>query len=260
MGTVSSVGVLGCAPRYQLGVGAVNTLSKTSTEGRVCAMVAPSTRHPASERTRGSRGRRVSRPSGDDRELAILRTAERLLAQRPLSEISIDDLAKGAGISRPTFYFYFRSKEAVLLTLLDRVVAEADRASEAIGASSAALGPVAGWRAVIATFYQAFSSHPELAIAATQLRARSAEARELWSSVMGKWVRRAADAIEAERARGAAPDGAPAEQLAAALVMMNERAMFATLSGEQPAIDAEQVVDVLLSVWLSSIYRTTDPG
>ena len=72
-----------------------------------------------------SRGRRPVRPSGDDRELAILATAERLLAERPLTAISVDDLARGAGISRPTFYFYFPSKEAVLLTLLDRMVAEA---------------------------------------------------------------------------------------------------------------------------------------
>ena len=44
--------------------------------------------------------------------------------------ISVDDLARGAGISRPTFYFYFASKDAVLLTLLDRVVAEADAATQ----------------------------------------------------------------------------------------------------------------------------------
>ena len=52
-----------------------------------------------------SRSRRPVRPSGDDRELAILSTAERLLAERPRSAISVDDLARGAGISRPTFYF-----------------------------------------------------------------------------------------------------------------------------------------------------------
>ena len=63
---------------------------------------------------------------GDDRESAILETAEELLKARPLADISVDDLAKGAGISRPTFYFYFRSKDAVLQTLLERVIAEAD--------------------------------------------------------------------------------------------------------------------------------------
>src|SRR3954469_14977254 len=80
-------------------------------------------------RAPAARGRRSPRPSGDDREAAILATAERLLDDRPLSAISVDDLARGAGISRPTFYFYFRSKDAVLLSLLDRVIARADRVS-----------------------------------------------------------------------------------------------------------------------------------
>src|SRR5215203_2539546 len=73
----------------------------------------------------GGRGRRGARASGDDRERAILETAEQLLEERPLSEISVDDLAKGAGISRPTFYFYFPSKDAVVLTIIDRLVAAA---------------------------------------------------------------------------------------------------------------------------------------
>lgn len=84
------------------------------------------------------RGRRTARPSGDDRELAILATAENLLEDRPLADISVDDLAKGAGISRPTFYFYFPSKEAVLLTLLDRVVNQADMALQTLAENPAA--------------------------------------------------------------------------------------------------------------------------
>ena len=65
------------------------------------------------------------RPTGDDRERAILATFERLLGERGLHEISIDDIARGAGISRPTFYFYFASKEAVLLSLFERMIEEA---------------------------------------------------------------------------------------------------------------------------------------
>ena len=88
---------------------------------------------PAAHPDRHRRGRRMRRTTGDDRERAILVTAERLLEERSLHEISVDDLARGAGISRPTFYFYFSSKEAVLLTLLDRMVEEArERMGEAL--------------------------------------------------------------------------------------------------------------------------------
>ena len=75
---------------------------------------------------RAPRGRRSARPSGDDREQAILATARRLMEERPFGEVSVDDLARGAGLSRPTFYFYFKSKEAVLLSLLEPLLARVD--------------------------------------------------------------------------------------------------------------------------------------
>src|SRR5829696_595373 len=145
------------------------------------------------------RGRRVPRPSGDDRELAILTTAERLLAERSLGSISVDDLARGAGISRPTFYFYFASKDAVLLTLLDRVVAEADaamtRAATAFpgSADGGAPGnevPREAWRQAIAAYYGTFRDHRGLTLAWAEARSASAQVRELWATVFEGWVQR----------------------------------------------------------------------
>ncbi len=210
------------------------------------------------DKARPSRGRRASRPSGDDRELAILSTAEQLLAEHALSEISIDDLAKGAGISRPTFYFYFPSKDAVLLTLLDRVVAEADAA--AFGADGLVVpgagggDPTCQWREAIEAFFVTFRGHGAVAVAAAQLSATNGEVRALWTRVMESWVRRAEAAITSERERGAAPAGLPARELAVALNLMNERVMFATFAGEQPSIEEARVVDTLLVVWMSAIY------
>src|SRR3954464_15979890 len=112
----------------------------------------------------GARSRRPARPSGDDRELAILTTCEKLLAEKPLSAVSVDDLARGAGISRPTFYFYIASKDAVLLSLLDRVGGEADVvAREAF--DHPASGPRDGWRRVITAYYETFRAHRDLTLA-----------------------------------------------------------------------------------------------
>jgi AcrR family transcriptional regulator len=199
------------------------------------------------------RGRRAPRPSGDDRELAILATAERLLADRPLREISVDDLARGAGISRPTFYFYFASKDAVLLTLLDRVVAEADAVTRAVF-SEPAHAPREAWRRAITVYYETFRAHRPLTLAWAQARPTNAEIRELWARVLDNWVEQCATAIEAERARGAAPPGPPARDLAVVLNSMNERVLYATFSGDGPAVAEDGVVDVLLEVWLRTVY------
>jgi AcrR family transcriptional regulator len=204
------------------------------------------------------RGRRSARPSGDDRERAILATAERLLGAHGLAGFSIDDLARGAGISRPTFYFYFASKEAVLLALLDRVIQEA-RAGIAALPGDFSVDPVRCWRDAIEVFVEVFSARRAVAIAAAQARPNSTEVRQLWSQTMQRWVHQAAAAIEAERARGAALDSVSAQDLSIALNAMNERVLTATFTADAPAIDAPAVVDVLLHIWLTAIYGTTAP-
>ena len=234
------------ATRYQHRVECVNTLSNFSTPCKVAVVTAASS-------TRSSRGRRSARPSGDDREQAILATAERLLEERSFAEISVDDLAKGAGLSRPTFYFYFKSKEAVLLSLLEPMLAGAD--AEFDGAvQRLPVDPRRVWRNGIKAFFTAFDSHRAVARAGTEALATSSELRAVWSGFMQKWIDHTAAMITAERARGAAPETIPAADLATSLNQMNERTMMATLSAEQPAVIEDRVVDTLAHIWVTSIY------
>jgi TetR/AcrR family transcriptional regulator, ethionamide resistance regulator len=199
------------------------------------------------------RGRRGARASGDERERAILTTAERLLEERPLGEISVEDLARGAGISRPTFYFYFPSKDAVVLTLVERMVDDA-AASREVAIAKVAEEPRAGLRMALQTSFEVFGSRRAVTLAAAELRASNAEARALWSQVMEGWVADASRIIESERARGAAPPGQPARDLAIALIQMNERSHYATFAGETPALEEDRLLDVLVDVWALAIY------
>jgi TetR/AcrR family transcriptional regulator, ethionamide resistance regulator len=207
----------------------------------------------SASQTRPVRGRRGSRPSGDDRELAILETAERLLEGRPLAEISVDDLAKGAGISRPTFYFYFPSKEAVLLTLLDRVSVEADSALDSLLAHPPS-DRFAIWRTGINVFVETFRAHRSVSAAAASLKFTNSEVHDLWAGFMQKWIAHTAEVIEAERARGAAPVTLPAHELSTALNLMNESVMTSSFAGYQPSVPDERILDTLVHIWVTSIY------
>jgi AcrR family transcriptional regulator len=206
------------------------------------------------------RGRRATRASGDDRERAILETTERLLEERPLSEISVDDLAKGAGISRPTFYFYFPSKDAVVLTIIDRLVAAAAGSREEALRTLAEGDPRAGLRQALEDLYSAFRARRAVTLAAAELRMTNPEARTLWAEVMEGWVADVTAVIEAERARGAAPAGEPARELAIALVQMNERVQYASFADESPSLEQDRVLDVLVEIWLRAIYGTAEPS
>jgi TetR/AcrR family transcriptional regulator, ethionamide resistance regulator len=206
------------------------------------------TSHP-----RASRGRRSTRPSGDDRELAILETAEHLMADRSLAEISVDDLAKGAGISRPTFYFYFPSKDAVLLTLLERVIAEADAALEQLIANRPANRRDI-WRQGIDVFVRTFGAHRAVCATTVGVRSANSAARDLWARSMQRWIDHIAAVIEAERADGAAPVTVPAVELSTALNLMNESVMTAAFAGHQPSIPDHRMLDNLVHIWMTSIY------
>ena len=202
-----------------------------------------------------SRGRRSSHHSGDDREQAILATAERLLQERPLADFSVDDLARGAGISRPTFYFYFQSKNAVFLSLLDQMNGKAHAALTALGGKLFGGDPATLWRARIEAFFEVSGSHRAVAVAGAAAKATNPEVRQLWSTLMQKWISHTTAAIKAERRRGAAPDTYPAEDLSVALNMLSERVMAATFTTEEPAIPEDRVVDTLVHIWLASIYK-----
>jgi AcrR family transcriptional regulator len=209
------------------------------------------------EAPRPSRSRRTPKISGDERERAILAAFEELLGDRALHEISIDDIARGAGISRPTFYFYFASKEAVLLSLFERMIADGD-ARRGDTLDRLAEDPPARLRESLTAFFEVFQAHRAVTLAGADARATSAEVRAVWSAIMERWVQEVADAISGERARGAAPEGVPARGLAISLLLMNERVHETAFAGHEPALAEADVVDVLVPIWLAAIYGTAD--
>lgn len=203
-----------------------------------------------------SRGRRSSQHAGDDRTQAILSAAERLLAQRPLADFSVDDLARGAGISRPTFYFYFPSKNAVVLSLLDQLYRTAHAAMNVLRTNLTG-DPGTLWRDRIEAFFEVSGSHRAVAVAGAAAKATNPEVRQAWARLMQQWISFTAVAINAERSRGAAPHTVPTADLSVALNMLSERVMAATFTAEEPAIREDRVIDTLEHIWLASIYDSS---
>ncbi|MGZ4436943.1 MAG: TetR/AcrR family transcriptional regulator [Nocardioides sp.] len=203
--------------------------------------------------------RRAPRSVGDRREQAILDTARAALGTRPFSELSVEDLTGGAGISRSTFYFYFASKDAVLLRLLEAVIAEVS--SDPDGHTDLVnVAPVEAWRRTIAAYVGILRRHQRVIEACLEARATNQEARRLWNQALEEWVGRVAAAIDFERARRAAPEGLPSRELAIALVSLSERADHATQLADGPHLDADRTVEVLTAVWVTAIYQTPTPS
>lgn len=205
-----------------------------------------------------ARGRRGKRPSGDERERALRETLAVLLKTSAFHEISIDDLARGAGISRPNFYFYFGSKEAVLLSLMDEIVRAADGASEAAQAALAA-DPPRFLHDALAAYVAIFGANRAVIVACDQAASTSPQVRRLWNEVRERWVQTAAGAITAVRESAGLGGELSARELAIALLGMNEAVMFAAFAGEDPAIAEARVTDVLTNIWVNAVYAGTQP-
>jgi AcrR family transcriptional regulator len=201
-----------------------------------------------------ARGRRSKRPSGDERERAIRETLGKLLEERPFNDISIDDLARGAGISRPTFYFYYGSKEAVLLALMAEIVLEADAVSD-VAQAAIEQDPQHFLRQALAAYVTTFGSHRWVIIACNQAAATNPRVRELWNLIRERWVQMGADGITAERKRIGLTGLLPARELSIALLNMNEGVMYSMFAGEQPSIAEDRVLDVLTNVWANAVYE-----
>ncbi|WP_433796098.1 TetR/AcrR family transcriptional regulator [Actinoplanes sp. CA-252034] len=63
---------------------------------------------------------------GDQREQTLVDAARAVFRDKPISQVTIDELATAAGITRSGFYFYFESKQALLAAIVDQGIAEAD--------------------------------------------------------------------------------------------------------------------------------------
>jgi AcrR family transcriptional regulator len=102
-------------------------------------------------RTTDVSSRRV-RMDRSDRRQQILRVAARLFGERPYSEVSVNDIARAAGIARGLMHHYFGSKRELYLEVV-RVSARAPRLpnpDDSLGAEQAWTSAVDGFLAMIA--------------------------------------------------------------------------------------------------------------
>jgi AcrR family transcriptional regulator len=57
----------------------------------------------------------------------ILETASLLFLQKGIKRTSVDDIASGSGISKKTFYFYFKDKEAIISEIVTKVLVKIEK-------------------------------------------------------------------------------------------------------------------------------------
>lgn len=176
----------------------------------------------ASSTARTTSARRRGTPSkGDQREEQILTATRSLLTHRPMADVTIDEIASAAGISRTSFYFYFPSKQAVLATLMEQTWDQFSTTHEWFDSDGphpdllrAQLDAIADiWRAngpILACVGQSpqGSGYPPL--------------EDFIGRARQRFIERLATKIDRDRALGLAPDGPPATELATLVYIVRD--------------------------------------
>jgi AcrR family transcriptional regulator len=172
-----------------------------------------------------------------------------LLAERPFKDVTVDELARRAGLSRTAFYFYYPDKNEVLKEAANaaaaEVYAEADRWWHGEGP------PVQLVREALEGIAAVFVEHADMLRAAVEATTYDAEFRAFYESLIRRFVDATAEhlrrELDAGRLRPLDPDS-----IAEALVWMAERCNYAILLIEGRS--ARQVVDSLTAIWIHALY------
>jgi AcrR family transcriptional regulator len=196
---------------------------------------------------------------GDLKERAILDTAVQLLAKSSFEEIGVDELARGAGLSRPTFYFYFESKQAVLRILVEQVTEQAFADSEWLAGADGP--PEEVIRSGIEQGVKLWRDHGAVLRAGFDTWGTVPELRLFWEAITARFIEASAEQIRIERRAGLAPDGPPsAKALATALIRMSERCFYTASLGAEPTLSDRELTTTLTTVFLRAIYGTDSPS
>jgi len=185
-------------------------------------------------------------------EAAVLTAMEELLGEgTPYATLSVERIAKRAGISRTAFYFYFADKRELLMRLAselsDELYREADEWWSGAGDGSQQLTTAVG---KIATLYRA---HSPLVCAIVEVSAYDEVVGPFWRAIVGRFVDASAQRIATEIEAGRADAVLVPQAISFSLVWMTERALYQMLVQDSPVCD-EALVGALARVWTTTVY------
>jgi AcrR family transcriptional regulator len=189
------------------------------------------------------------RRSREEVQEAVRGALVELLRESTFKDVTVDELARTAGISRTAFYFYYRGKNEVLMAAAAEtsaeVYAEADRWWHGEGPPEQLV------RVALEGIAAVYLEHGDILRAAVEATTYDDEFRSFYTALIQRFVTATADhlrrELEAGRLRPLEPDS-----VAEALVWMVERCNHAFLLLEDRPI--RDVVESLTTIWVHALY------
>lgn len=213
----------------------------------------PTSTSPGNGRSSGLTGRPRRHEGTSALEKAVLETTERMLATESLHDIRVHRIIEEAGVSRASFYFYFKSKEAVVAALLAQVMDEHFSAVHTWLAPGD--DPRTALRESLRAGAEVWHRHRPVLRAVAERWYGIPELQDLWRKAMERLIIALARGIDQQRSEGLAPPGRDSRELAAALVWGGERVYYVASLQLDPSLSTEDTsADILYDIWAAAIY------
>ncbi len=186
----------------------------------------------------------------------IIDSAVRLADRRSFREITVDEIARSAKVSRPAFYTHFSDKQELLLVAVqavsERLYEMAERWWHGVGPP-----PERVCRALEGVVSVYAEEAPLLRIA-TEVSTYDEEVRALWLDIAGRFIETTADHVRSEQDAGVIPPTLDPQTTAEALFWMAERCCYIYLGrGERTQ---QEVVAALAPAWTAALYPPVTPA
>jgi AcrR family transcriptional regulator len=179
-----------------------------------------------------------------------------LLAERAFKDVTIDELARRAGLSRTAFYFYYPDKNEVLKEAAEdaarEIYAEADRWWHGSGPPEQLI------REALEGIANVYCDNGPMLRAALEVTTYDTEFRVFYWALIRRFVDATAEHLRREIDAGRARR-LDAELVAESLVWMAERCAYAFFLMEDRPLD--EAIEPLTSIWVHAVYPDAEsPG
>ena len=206
--------------------------------------------HPEGEGRRGPARRRRRTPEVAEGE--IIAAAESFLRERPFRELTVDEVMRRTGLSRPSFYVYFSDRHQLVLKVVEHLGSELFTMSDRWLRGSGEGPEIA--REALDGIVAVYAEHGPVMRALADAAADDRGVEQAYTALVQSFIDATARHIDAEIAAGRVLP-LDARETAKALVWMMERYLNLSL-GREPATPRAAVADTLATIWTRVLYGT----
>ncbi|WP_372787845.1 TetR/AcrR family transcriptional regulator [Paraconexibacter sp.] len=192
----------------------------------------------------------------DEMSRRLLDALEQNLATASVTELSVDRLARDAGVSRSAFYLHFEDKADLLRLLYANVVEELIEAAGvwwSLPPGSTKEELLDGFRVLLDTYRE----HALLMQAVVEVATYDPDLRDEFDALMTRAVGEVVEHIRAGQESGSIRRGLDAQPVASCLTWMTERVLMQVL-GTADEAEAQRHLAGLVDVYWHTLYQRDD--